>query len=167
MADPVRVLDGRFTYRDLANWPEDERWELIDGTAYSMRPAPNANHQRISANLLSALIGWLKTPPGPCEAFGAPFDVLLPSGADQPDDDVDTVVEPDVVVVCEPSRVTARFCRGAPDLVVEILSPWSGHRDQVRKLELYARHGVREYWVVDPPLPGFSIDLAELFARVA
>jgi Uma2 family endonuclease len=150
VADPVRREERHYTYRDYASWPEGERWELIDGVAYSMSPAPGANHQRISGEMQGSLLVWLKQHVGDCEVFDAPFDVLLPSDAAQEEDEVDTVVQPDVLVVCDPAKVTPRGCRGAPDLVVEILSPWTSHKDQLIKHELYARHGVREFWVVDP-----------------
>lgn len=150
MSEPARRDDRRYTYRDYAAWPGDERWELIDGVAYSMSPAPSANHQRLSLALVLGIGRWLTTHRGPCEVFAAPFDVFLPADPALDDDAVDTVVQPDVVVVCDPAKVNARGCRGAPDLVVEILSPWTSHMDQLVKHELYARHGVREFWVVDP-----------------
>jgi len=150
VSEPVRKDDRRYTYRDYASWPEGERWELIDGAAYSMSPAPSANHQRLSRVLLLSMGNWLSEHPGPCEVFDAPFDVFLPADPAEEEDDVDTVVQPDVLVVCDPRKVTPRGCRGAPDLVVEIVSPWTSHKDQLVKHELYARHGVREFWVVDP-----------------
>jgi len=150
VSEPARKDDRRYTYRDYAAWPEGERWELIDGIAYSMSPAPATNHQRLSRVLLMSLGNWLTAHPGPCEVFAAPFDVFLPADPTQDDDDVDTVVQPDLVVICDPVKLTTRGCRGAPELVIEILSPWTSHKDQVLKLELYARHGVREFWVVDP-----------------
>ncbi|MDP3178977.1 MAG: Uma2 family endonuclease, partial [Spirochaetaceae bacterium] len=84
-----------------------------------------------------------------CEAYIAPFDVLLPDG-EEADDDVDSVVQPDIVVFCDRSKLTEADARGAPDLVVEILSPSTSKKDQHEKLSLYEKHGVREYWVVDP-----------------
>ena len=150
MSDPVRKDDRRYTYRDYASWPEGERWELIDGVAYSMSPAPGTNHQRLSGRLFASIHNWLSGHPGLCEVFAAPFDVFLPADPDGDDDDVDTVVQPDVAVICDPGKLTPKGCRGAPDLVVEIVSPWTSHKDQVLKHELYARHGVREFWVVDP-----------------
>src|SRR5512136_537116 len=103
MADPLRKEDRHYPYRDYASWPEGERWELIDGAAYSMSPAPGANHQRVLGEIQGSLLAWLKQRAGGCEVFGAPFDVLLPSDPAQDDDEVDTVVQPDVLVVCEPA----------------------------------------------------------------
>jgi Uma2 family endonuclease len=150
VADPMRKDDRHYTYRDYASWPDDERWELIDGVAYSMSPAPGTAHQRTTGGLFAEIYTWLKEHGGPCEAFVAPCDVFLPNDPSEADDDVDTVVQPDVMVVCDPAKITPRGCRGAPDLVVEVLSPWTSHKDQLVKHALYARHGVREYWVIDP-----------------
>ena len=84
-----------------------------------------------------------------CRAFMAPFDVLLPESPGQEEDEVDTVVQPDVSVICDPGRITPRGCRGAPDLAIEILSPYTAAKDMRVKRDLYERHGVREYWIVD------------------
>ena len=150
MADPVRLDDRRYTYRDYAEWPEDERWELIDGVAYSMSPAPGTTHQAVIGKLFTDLYVWIEKHGGPCRVFVSAWDVHLPATPDQDDQDIDTIVQPDITVVCDPAKILERGCRGAPDIAVEVLSPWSTHHDQVRKLELYARHRVREYWVVDP-----------------
>jgi Uma2 family endonuclease len=150
MADPARKTDRRYTYRDYASWPDDERWELIDGGAWSMSPAPSTPHQRLLGRLFVAFSTWQTQQGGECEVFVSAYDVLLPSDPSQDDDDVDTVVQPDLTVICDAARITHRGCRGAPHLVVEILSPSTGHKDQLVKHELYARHGVREYWVLDP-----------------
>jgi len=150
VADPVRKDDRRYVYRDYASWPDDERWELIDGVAYSMSPAPSADHQRLALGLGASIDAWVRARGSPCEVFVAPLDVLLPGDPSESDDDVDTVVQPDVIVVCDPAKLVTRGCRGAPDLVAEVLSPWTTHKDQLVKHELYARHGVREFWVVDP-----------------
>ena len=150
MADPIRRDDRRYTYRDYASWPDDERWELIDGVAYSMSPAPGTAHQGVVGGLFAGMYVWAKEHGGTCAVFVAPCDVFLPADPDEGEDDVDTVVQPDVMVICDRSRITPRGCRGAPDLVVEVLSPWTSHKDQLVKHELYARHGVLEYWVIDP-----------------
>ena len=139
--------EGRFTYRHYRRWPEDERWELIEGVAYSMSPAPVRRHQKLSHSLALLFGNFLKGKP--CEAYEAPFDVLLPVD-DEADDEVETVVQPDLVVICDKPKLTDRGARGAPDLVVEILSPSTQKKDLNEKYRLYERHGVREYWVVDP-----------------
>jgi len=147
MGDPQVSPKERFTYRNYRTWPDEERWELIDGQAWAMSPAPMTNHQEISARLFNAIFDFLKG--RKCRAFSAPFDVLLPRAAEL-DDEVDTVVQPDISVFCDISKITKRGARGAPDLLVEILSPSTSKKDLNDKFNLYQRHRVREYWVVDP-----------------
>jgi Uma2 family endonuclease len=147
MGDPALTPQERFTYRHYRTWPEGERWELIRGVAYSMSPAPLRNHQRMVGRFFARLDTFLTGKP--CQAYVAPFDVLLPEGA-EPDDAVDTVVQPDIVVYCDPSKLTREGARGSPDLVAEILSPSTSRKDQREKFDLYQKSGVREYWVIDP-----------------
>jgi len=146
MADPARALDRPFTYGDYKMWPDDERWELIGGVAYQMS-APTRKHQALVGLIHGRLFVFLEGKP--CKVYEAPFDVLLPSGQ-EPDDEVDTVVQPDIAVFCDSSKLTERGARGAPDLVVEILSPSTSRKDQREKFDRYERAGVREYWIVDP-----------------
>lgn len=147
MGNPALGPAEHFTYRHYLTWPEAERWELIAGQAWAMSPAPTSVHQAISGYLHGTLFAYLKDKA--CKVFSAPFDVLFPEG-DEADEDVDTVVQPDILVYCDRSRITRRGGRGAPDLVVEILSPASSKKDLHEKFDLYERKGVREYWVVDP-----------------
>lgn len=137
----------RFTYGDYLKWPENERWELIEGVAYNMTPAPSTVHQRIVGEIFTQLHISLKDKK--CEPFIAPFDVRLPEN-DESDDLIETVVQPDVVVVCDPAKIDKRGCRGAPDFVVEVVSPSTAVKDQVTKTALYENHGVREYWILHP-----------------
>jgi Uma2 family endonuclease len=143
------------TYGDLRRLSDDTRWELIDGEAHAMA-GPSWQHQSVSANLLVQLATHFRA--RGCRVFAAPFDIRLPEG-DEPDDAIRTVVQPDLSVVCDASKLDSRGCRGAPDLVVEILSPSSASRDHVVKRALYERHGVREYWLVHP------IDRVVMFYR--
>jgi len=147
MGDPAVDIGGRFTYRHYRTWPDDERWELIDGVAYAMSPAPGAAHQKVVLEIGLLLREFLRGKR--CRVFIAPFDVLLPEG-DEADDEVDTVVQPDALVYCDPSKHDERRGRGAPDLAVEVLSPSTSKKDQHEKFERYRRSGVREYWVLDP-----------------
>lgn len=147
MGNPALAPEERFTYRHYRTWPDEERWELIDGQAWAMSPAPATRHQRLSRKLFNQIVNLLEG--RPCEAFDAPFDVLLPKG-DEIDDQVDSVVQPDIVVFCDKSKVHEHGARGAPDLIIEILSPSTSRKDLNEKFRLYERHGVREYWVVDP-----------------
>lgn len=144
---PSQAAPPRFTYGDYSSWSDDERWELIDGEAFAMSPAPSRRHQEVLGGLYVQIAQFLRG--SACRIYLAPFDVRLPK-ADEPDDDVDTVVQPDLTLVCDPAKLDAAGCRGAPDWIVEILSPNSSRRDMVLKRDLYARHGVREYWIVDP-----------------
>jgi Uma2 family endonuclease len=148
MGLPARKLDQRYTYREYCSWPDDERWELIDGVAWNMSPAPATRHQALLVKLVREISVFIDE--GPCQMFVAPFDVLLPDSDNEQDDDVATVVQPDILVVCDPAKLNEKGCRGAPDWVIEILSPSTSKKDLAEKHDLYERHGVREYWVVDP-----------------
>ncbi len=147
MADLARNLDERYTYGDYRTWDDDERWELIDGRAWCMSPAPMRRHQKLILRLGRKIGDFLEG--RTCEAYIAPFDVLLPEG-DEDDEDVQTVVQSDLVVYCDRSRLRDFGARGAPTFVIEILSPSTAKKDLGDKFALYERHGVREYWVVDP-----------------
>lgn len=147
MGLPLKKTDRHYTYGDYRAWPDDERWELIEGEAWNMSPAPSSSHQGL-VMAFSARI-WAQLRGQPCRVFPAPFDVLLPESPQQDEDDVDTVVQPDVSVICDRSKITPRGCRGAPDLAIEILSPYTAAKDIRVKRDLYERHGVREYWIVD------------------
>ena len=135
------------TYADYLGWPEDVRYELIDGVAYLMAPAPDLAHQDVAGEIYYQLRQALAGKP--CRAYVAPVDVRLPKAGER-DELIDTVVQPDVLVVCDEDRLDRRGVRGAPDLVVEVLSPSTAGHDQVRKRRVYERAGVREYWLVHP-----------------
>jgi Uma2 family endonuclease len=145
MPQAQRQLDTQFTYGDYRTWPDEERWELIDGVAYDMSPAPGFRHQSVSSELVIQFGTHLRN--SPCRVLAAPFDVRLPQ-SDEADDDIDTVVQPDLVVVCDRNKLDEKGCRGAPDLVIEILSPHTAHKDLNEKFLLYERSGVKEYWIV-------------------
>jgi Uma2 family endonuclease len=136
-----------FSYNDYLSWTGPERWELVDGNAYAMSPGPDADHQRISRDLCTQINIFLKGKK--CELFQAPFDLLLPEG-DEADEKVKTVLQPDAFVVCEPEKITGRGCRGAPEWVIEILSPSTAGRDQILKKRVYENAGVKEYWICSP-----------------
>lgn len=137
----------RHTFADVLMWPDDERAELINGEIFLMAPAPSRAHQGISMELSRQFANYLEGKK--CKAYHAPFDVrLFEQEGDNPED-VDTVVEPDITIVCDLSKLDDRGCKGAPDMVVEILSPSTQRHDRLVKLGLYQRAGVREYWIVD------------------
>lgn len=134
-------------YGDYLTWPDDVRYELIDGDAYLMAPAPDLAHQEVAGELYFQ--ARLALSGKPCRAFIAPVDVRLPK-QDEADERIDTVVQPDVLVVCDPSKLDRRGVRGAPDWVVEVLSPATACHDQIKKHQLYELHGVLEYWLIHP-----------------
>jgi len=135
------------TYADYLTWPDEVRYELIDGMAWMMAPAPTLDHQEVAGDIYFQLRQALQN--RPCRPFIAPVDVRLPKG-DEEDARIDTLVQPDVLVVCDPDKLDRRGVRGAPDLVVEVLSPGTASHDHVRKRQVYERAGVREYWLVHP-----------------
>lgn len=140
----------RHTYADYLTWPEDIRYELIDGKAFLMAPAPALDHQDIAGEIYRQVANQLDGKP--CRPFIAPVDVRLPrhDQGNAGDDAIDTVVQPDVLVVCDPARTDRRGIRGAPDWVVEVLSPATAAHDQIVKRRIYERAGVPEYWLVHP-----------------
>ncbi|MCX7108776.1 MAG: Uma2 family endonuclease [Proteobacteria bacterium] len=144
---PAKQTQSSFTYGDYRQWPDDKRWELIAGEAYAMSPAPTRTHQTVLVEILRQVANFLEGKP--CQVFVAPFDVRLPE-REESDDEIETVVQPDLAVVCDASKLDEKGCRGAPDWVIEVLSPSTASKDHVRKKSLYERHGVREYWLVHP-----------------
>jgi len=141
-------LPRRFTYAEYCGWPDEERWELIAGEAWDMSPAPDTAHQAAVTELAYSLHGHFRGQSG-CQVFVAPTDLLLPA-VDEADEDVETVVQPDLLVVCDRDKVRDACVRGAPELVVEIVSPATARRDAGIKRELYEGAGVAEYWIVHP-----------------
>ena len=141
--------EGSFTYADYLTWSDEERWELFEGTAFDMTPAPTVRHQQILGRLHLEIGSVLRD--SPCQVLLAPLDVRLPEGSATADDVIRSVVQPDLLVTCAPSeKLDKAGCLGAPDLVVEILSPSTAFKDQTAKLTLYEKHGVKEYWIVNP-----------------
>jgi Uma2 family endonuclease len=137
----------RHTYADYRTWPEDVRYELLDGTAYLMSPAPSRLHQELLGELFYQVRANLED--RPCRAYIAPFDVRLPK-SNESDALVDTVVQPDLLVVCDAGKLDDGGMRGAPDWVVEVLSPATAAHDQTIKLAAYERARVPEVWLVHP-----------------
>jgi len=137
----ARKDDRRYTYSDYLEWDDDQRWELVDGVPFLMS-APSRWHQKISSNLHGMLYNILKGKT--CEIYSAPFDVRL--NADTLDN---TVVQPDILVICDREKLDDAGCKGAPDFIIEILSPSTTNRDRFLKFDLYRKVGVREYWIVE------------------
>ena len=139
--------EKHYTYADYLQWPDDMRYELIDGEAFLMSPAPLVEHQEVAGELFRQLANQLDGQP--CRPYIAPVDVRLPR-KDEADAAIDTVVQPDVLVVCDPHKIDRRGVRGAPDWVLEVLSPSTAAHDQIAKRRTYERAGVRDYWLVHP-----------------
>ncbi|WKV09583.1 Uma2 family endonuclease [Thermoanaerobacterium sp. CMT5567-10] len=133
-----------YTYEDYLNWPDDKRIELIDGQIYSMAP-PSRIHQEISGAIYLQFANYLKDKK--CNVYYAPFGVRF---SEKNEKDIKTVVEPDIAVVCDKSKLDNEGCKGAPDLIVEIVSPSSASKDKIEKFNLYEKYGVKEYWIVEP-----------------
>ena len=140
MNSPQLQSNQRYTAADYVTWNDGHRYELFHGSIHAMSPAPNLYHQGASRNL-SFEIGRFLKPKAICRIFYAPIDVFLSD---------DTVVQPDIIVVCDPQKLQKKGCVGAPDLVVEILSPSTSKTDWKDKFTLYEEAGVREYWIVNP-----------------
>lgn len=146
MGLPLRKPPAPYTYADYASWPEDQRYELIDGVAYAMT-GHSRRHQEIVGELYRQIANALEG--HPCRVYLAPFDVRLPK-ADEADAAVDTVVQPDLSVFCDRRKLDEQGARGAPDWVIEVLSPSTAGHDHILKRRVYERAGVREYWLVHP-----------------
>jgi Uma2 family endonuclease len=138
----------RYSYADYLTWMDDMRREIYDGFVKLMTPAPNIKHQGISFNLSRLMGNYLIN--RNCRGFAAPSDVRLPKNKNNSDETIFTVLQPDLYVVCDLSKLDDRGCLGAPDLVIEITSPKTARRDLKDKYQIYEQHGVREYWIVNP-----------------
>ena len=143
----VNELDESLTYSyaHYLNWLFDERLELIKGKIYKMSPGPSRVHQKVLTNLFRPIANFLDGKP--CDLYVAPFDVRFPSKS-KADKDIYTVLQPDICVICDKSKLDDRGCLGAPDLVVEILSPGNNKKELLHKYKVYEEFGVKEYWVV-------------------
>ena len=144
MEQPVEKY---YTYADVLSWDENVRAEIIDGELYMMSP-PLRIHQYVMTQLFLQIGNFLKDKT--CEVYVAPFGVRLFENDEDTPDKVDTLVEPDITVVCDHNKLDKYGCKGAPDLIIEILSSSTARRDRYVKLNLYNRAKVREYWIVDP-----------------
>ncbi len=186
-------ISGSYSYADYLKWTFDERVELIKGKIFKMSPAPSTNHQRLLTRMGTSLFNYLNGKK--CEVFIAPFDVRIPHNSSA-DCEVVTVLQPDICVVCDPNKIDDRGCAGAPDIVVEILSPGNNKKELKYKYQVYEEAGVKEYWIVMPGeralqkhiltngkfagsgylfsedklttdiLPGFTFELKELFPEI-
>ena len=147
---------SRYMFSDCLSWPEDERVELIGGKV-TKKELPSRIHQEVLGELARQLANFLEGKK--CKVYSAPFVVRLFEKAGDPPEDVDTMVEPDISVICNQKKLDKYGCRGAPDLIMEVLSPSTQRYDRLIKLGLYQKAGVREYWIVDPDLKTVQVNL--------
>lgn len=139
----------RYSYADYLTWMDDVRRELFDGFIKLMTPATSSKHQEISTNLVSICWNFLRNKQ--CKIYHAPSDVRFPKNGKSLDHkEVFTVLQPDLYIVCDLAQIDDRGCLGAPDMIIEIISPKNPKRDLKDKFEIYQDHGVREYWIVSP-----------------
>ncbi len=136
-----------YSYAHYLTWLFDERVELIKGQVFKMSPAPSPYHQQISVRIASELFVFLKN--RKCQVYTAPFDVRFPKESTE-DKDIYTVLQPDICVICDLAKLDTRGCIGAPDIVVEILSPGNNKTELLNKYSVYEEFGVKEYWVISP-----------------
>jgi len=142
-------LDKVYSYADYLTWKFQDRLELFKGRIFKMSPAPGRSHQNISGKLFFNLYKYFEHKQ--CNLYSAPFDVrLLNKKLSTPDKDIFTVVQPDLCIICDEEKLDERGCNGAPDLVIEILSPGNSKKEMGIKFNLYEEAGVKEYWIVAP-----------------
>ena len=148
--DDITVLEpgATYSYADYLRWSFEERVELIKGKLFRMSPAPRRSHQGVITVIGNEIFNFLKG--NSCKVYYAPFDVRFPNQLTDSDAQTFTVVQPDISVVCDFSKLDDAGCKGSPDLIVEILSPSTASKDLKEKYQLYEEHGVKEYWVVYP-----------------
>jgi Uma2 family endonuclease len=145
----------QYTYADYLKWRFEERVELIKGWLYKMSPAPKRMHQRISGQLYGLI--WMYFRNDICQIFDAPFDVRLIKNRGVPNKEIKTVVQPDICIICDRSKLDDYGCIGAPDLIVEVLSESTAKRDYNEKFNLYEENEVKEYWIANPDLKTIEI----------
>ncbi|GAB6171437.1 Uma2 family endonuclease [Paradesulfitobacterium aromaticivorans] len=159
---PIPQSDKKYTYADYLTWPDDERWEIIDGIPY-MQAAPAPIHQEILMELSKQIAIYLTGKP--CKVYPAPFCVRLPQDDENDEQEVKNVVEPDISIICDKSKIDDRGCNGAPDMIIEIISPSSTKKDRVIKFNKYEKAGVKEYWIVEPDQKLVSVFLLQHHER--
>jgi len=139
-------LEKTYTYADYLKWQFKERVELIKGRIFKMSPAPGRLHQKVTVKLVSRIDRFLEGKK--CEVYTAPFDVRFPK--ENNDNKTFTVVQPDLCIICDLTKLDEKGCIGAPDMIIEILSPKTAKKDIKDKFQLYEENGVKEYWIVSP-----------------
>jgi len=153
-------FNKQYTYADYLTWQFNERVELIKGWLYKMTPAPKRKHQQISAEVEFLLMGFIKKENLDCNVYYAPFDVRLIKSKTK-SSEIYSVVQPDICVVCDKSKLDEYGCLGAPDMIIEILSPSTSKKDYNEKFHLYEENGVKEYWIINPDAESVEVFVLE------
>jgi Uma2 family endonuclease len=143
---PLPNPEQKYTYTDYLTWDNDERWEIIEGVPF-MQAAPSWQHQSLSGELYRQISNYLINKP--CRVFASPFDLCL-AEYNETDEEINKVVQPDVVIVCDENKLRKTGYFGVPTLVIEITSPATSRRDKVLKFNMYEKAGIKEYWIVEP-----------------
>ena len=145
LTDPIKI----YTYKDYLTYNEGERIEIIEGEIINMSPAPSRVHQEIIMEIASEIRNYIKSNSGICKVYPAPFDVILKND-DEELENSKNIVQPDISVICDTSKLTDKGCTGSPDMIVEVVSPFNPRNDYIKKLNLYEQFKVKEYWIVNP-----------------
>lgn len=146
----INGIDNKiYTYDDYLKFSEDTIVEIIDGKISAMSPAPSRIHQIIVSKLLIAIGRYIEDNKGDCEIYPAPFDVVL-LNENETEKNSRNIVQPDISVICDKSKLTDKGCVGSPDMIVEVVSPSNSRDDYIKKLNLYEQFKIREYWIVNP-----------------
>lgn len=138
-----------YTYYDYLNFPNDEFVEIIDGKIFAMSPAPSRMHQELIMEISAELRNYIKSNKGQCKVYPAPFDVVL-INENENENDSKNIVQPDISVICDKNKLNDKGCFGSPDMIVKIVSKFNPGNDYVKKLYLYEKYKVKEYWIVNP-----------------
>lgn len=138
-----------YTYYDYLNFPNDEFVEIIDGKIFAMSPAPSRIHQELIMEISAELRNYIKYNKGQCKVYPAPFDVVL-INENENENDSKNIVQPDISVICDKNKLNDKGCFGSPDMIVKIVSKFNPGNDYVKKLYLYEKYKVKEYWIVNP-----------------
>ncbi|MBS6602035.1 MAG: Uma2 family endonuclease [Clostridium sp.] len=137
-----------YTFKDYLTFPDDKRLEIIEGQIFNMG-SPSTIHQELSIWLSSTIYNYIKVNKGACKVFTAPYDVILKDDEEDIEDSHNVVI-PDISVICDKNKITDKCCIGSPDMIIEIVSPSNASNDCVRKLNLYEKYKIKEYWIVNP-----------------
>ncbi len=143
---PLPEKNKKYTYADYLTWSEEERWEIINGVPY-LQVAPTWQHQAVLLELARQFANYLQDKS--CRVFTAPFDLRIPE-ANEKDEETINVVQPDIIIICDNSRLKKTGYYGVPELIIEVVSPSTGQKDKIEKFNLYEKAGVKEYWIVEP-----------------